>query len=209
MLTTITSTMKTESFTEQLITLLKNAQTELEEFQVQLALGKAEASDKYEEIKGRFRQRLQDGRLKAIALKDKTRKIQNVFEELEVQLALGKAETREAFLDQKKRILKALSDLENILKNENIADDVYAELIHEGEKLKIKLEMLQLHFHLGKADLADLLAEKKAAFNRYLHELKTKLSEEKNTIVSASGHVKTELESAYSHLKKAFVHSSK
>lgn len=98
---------------------LKNAATKLEELQVQSALGKAELSDKLEEIKKETKDKvnhlkwdvnsvIEDGKEAYNHLKTK-------MEHLQVQLALGKAETADELHEQKKKITTAIHDIKHLI----------------------------------------------------------------------------------------------
>jgi len=116
--------MKTENssatFTEKIIDGLRNAATELEKFQVQASLGKAEAKDKYEEARKKMYGFIHEAKMHidettSIA-KEKAKDIKPLLESLEVQFALGKAETKEIWEEQRKKFAKALSELEMYFK---------------------------------------------------------------------------------------------
>jgi hypothetical protein len=201
--------MEKTTFIEKMTTLLRRAQTELEEFQVQLSLGKSEASDKYQDAKTKFKQLLEKNHLRPVDLKEKKVELQNILEDLQVQLSLGKAESIEEFRKQKVCILKSISHLESSLKSNNMMDETYAELLHEAEIFKIKLEMLQLHFYLGKADFKDAINKTGTEFSEHLQRMKHKFTANTTSILKESDHFKAELESAYFHLKNAFIHATK
>jgi hypothetical protein len=59
-------------FVDKVIGALRKTAIELEESRVQLALGKAEAQDKYEEIKKKFNLFIHDSRYKIKGVKEKT-----------------------------------------------------------------------------------------------------------------------------------------
>lgn len=197
--------METAKIASKLINGIKKAQVDLEEFQLQLALGKAEAKDTYEDAKKTFNRLVHQAKRKVNEIKGKKDEIQVRLEELQVQLALGKAETLDAFDEQKKRITKAISNLEKALKENKFAAEVQAKLQHEIEKFKIKLEILRLRFELGKLDIKDEFEEKKAAFLKQLQKTKDKISDNGKGFSERSEHFQTEMKVAYRHLKKAFI----
>ena len=96
---------------------LKKAAVELEKFQVQATLGKAEAKDKYAEARKKFNANLQD--VKRIA-KDKYKDLKPLVESLQVQFTLGKAETKEVLKEQRKKFSKAIAGLEAYFKKEKV-----------------------------------------------------------------------------------------
>lgn len=104
---------------DEVINFLKQAVNKIEELQVQTALGKAELSDKFEEIKKEAKEKISD--IKNEVYKEITEDKSEFnhakakVEHLEVQLALGKAETEDLLKEQKKNFKAAISDIKNIL----------------------------------------------------------------------------------------------
>ena len=91
-------------FVDKVIGALRKSAIELEEFQVKAALGKADAQDKYEDVKKKFNVFIHESEFKVNGIKEKIEELNTKFDELRVQLALGKAETKEIFKKQKKQI---------------------------------------------------------------------------------------------------------
>ncbi len=188
-----------------LISGIKKAQVDLEEFQLQLALGKAEAKDKYEDVKKKFNKMVHETKLKVNELKGEKDELQSRLEELQLQLALGKADTIDAFNEQKKKITRALNNLEKELENNPFTAEVHTKLQHEIERFKIKLEILRLHFELKKSDIKEEFEAKKAEFLKQVEKMKTKISDNKSMVSNKAENFSTEIKNAYKHLKKAFV----
>ncbi len=101
---------------DSLIDNLKKATSEFENLQVQMALGKAEAKDKYDEFSKNVNNIIQEAKTKFFNQKDKVERLKGKFEHLQLQFALGKAETKEAIAEQKKNIIAAIHDVEKIIK---------------------------------------------------------------------------------------------
>lgn len=99
-------------FGDNLIAAIKKAAVELEAAQVQIALGKAEAKDKAEEIKNKFKGMLQDAKNTAYLQESKFEKLKGKLENLEVQLALGKAVAKDVIAEQKKKISHTIHEIE-------------------------------------------------------------------------------------------------
>jgi len=106
----------TKTTTEKIIDGLRQAATELEKFQVQATLGKAEAKDKYEEARKKFQGYIHDAKVRIEETKSSAKEIKPLLEALQVQFALGKAETKEVLEEQRKKFAKMLSELENYFK---------------------------------------------------------------------------------------------
>jgi len=195
--------MSAKKFGDELIAKLRRTTADLEEFQVQLALGKAEAHDKYEELKKKFNRTLHTVKTKAGTTgRKKAEDLVADIEELQVQLALGKAETKDAFETQRKKIMRAINRLESTLMAKAGAAEVEAneKLNHDMHAFRIKLEMLRLQYELGKLEAKDKFEERKHRLDEKLANLKSRL----NSRPLSSKNRKEELKDAYKHLKKAF-----
>ena len=104
-------------FGDNLISAMKKAAGELEDFQLQLSLGKAEAGEKVDEVKAKFKSIIQEAKLKVIAGDEKLQPVKGKLENLELQLALGKAEAKDVFEEQKKNISHTIHDIETFFKS--------------------------------------------------------------------------------------------
>jgi ribosomal protein L29 len=104
---------------DKTIDFLKNTVVSLEELQVQASLGKAELSDKFEEIKkdslNKFNnlksgvnRLVSDGKDTYLDLKEK-------LDHFEVQLALGKAETMDEINHQKKNLINTINKIKKVI----------------------------------------------------------------------------------------------
>ncbi|MBK6834654.1 MAG: hypothetical protein IPG89_10410 [Bacteroidetes bacterium] len=104
---------------DNVLSFLKQAVTKIEELQVQTALGKAELSEKFEEIKKEAREKVNDIKAKVTSEfneeKEEFNHVKGKLEHLEVQLALGEAETMDALKEQKKNFKETVNDIKNML----------------------------------------------------------------------------------------------
>lgn len=202
--------METEqkTITDKIVEGLKKATVEIEEFQLQFALGKADAKDVYEDLKRKFNLKMHDLKQTAHKLKDQVSddadKLKAAFEELQLQLALGKADTKDLFEEQRKSILKALHKIESAIKENETANSYYVKLLEEIEKFKIKLEILRLRFELKKFDVSSELEGRKSEFNKLVNEIRTKMMYKESNGKKQVQHFKDEISEAYLHLKNAF-----
>ncbi|MFI5163875.1 MAG: hypothetical protein ACHQHP_01365 [Bacteroidia bacterium] len=202
-------TIEQTPLSEKIITGIKKAIVELEKFRLQAALGKAEASDVYEEAKKQFNKYVQEAKIyldnvKGLA-KEKAIELKTALEILQVQLALGKAESKEVFEAQWKKISKALNELEMLIRKNKTTDEYYAKLLMEVEKFKIKMDILKLRYELNKLDAREEFEEKKKDFSERLSVLKKRLIRKEEEAENKWEHFRDEISDAYSHLKKAFV----
>lgn len=191
---------------DKLIAQIKKSASQLEELQVQLALGKAEAADAYEEAKKKFRTRLRGAKKKIM---DTEAGIENAIladiGELEVQLALGKAETSDEFNDQKKKILKLVNRIDKVLHGKPTGEPMDEKFRHELETFRLKLELLEVHYDLGFLDARDTLEEKKHELQSVLAKLKVRYGIQKEETKSDLEKWDDELKKAYRNLKKVFL----
>lgn len=189
-------------FVDKVIGALRKSAVELEEFQVQAALGKAEAKDKYEEVKKKFNLFIHDSEFKIKDVKQKIEELNAKFDELRVQLALGKAETKEIFKKQKKQMLSTLHDIEVKIKANETLNRMYALTLIEIEQFKIQLEILEQRFDKDKKEAKDSFEKGKQDFNSFIDKFKGKYGKKKE--VSKLEHFQGEISEAFDHFKKAF-----
>lgn len=209
--TTIRSSPNGEkvSFSDTIIKGLKKAATELEEFRLQSALGKAEAKDAFEVAKKMFNKYVHETKIRIDDArnisKERYTQLKTALETLQVQLALGKAETKEAFEHQRKKIVLALNALEMVLRKNKTSDKYYAKLQIEVKKFNIKLDILKLRFELNKLGVRSDFDHKKIDFSDKLVNIKKRLLKKEKEIENRWEYFNNEITVAYSHLKRAFV----
>lgn len=174
--------MKTQEdnrFVEKVIGALRKTAAELEAFQVQAALGKAEAKDKYEEVKKKFNVFIHDSEHQIQGVRENIDDLHTKFDELRVQLALGKAETMDAFKKQKKALLKTIHDIEVKIKTNDFLKRMYALTLIEIEQFKIQLEILEQRFSADKAKAKSTFEKGKDDFSAFINRMKDKYSGKK------------------------------
>ncbi|WP_299124239.1 hypothetical protein [uncultured Winogradskyella sp.] len=195
-------TAQNTHFIDKIVDALKKAAVELEEFQVKAALGKAEAQDKYEELKKKFNLFIHESKTKVNTGKERVDDIHSKFDELRVQLALGKAETLEKFEAQKKQLLLTLHELEVKIKTNEKFKRMYAMVLIEIEKFKVSLDILEEKFKQGKTDVKVSFEKGKEEFKRFVDDFKEKYSKKEETKWE---HFQNEISEAFTHFKRAFV----
>ncbi|WP_439152836.1 hypothetical protein [Winogradskyella sp.] len=198
-------TMEETRFIDNIVETLRKAAIEIEELQVQAALGKAEAKDKYEEIKKKFNLVLHEAKSKIDSGKEKVEDIDTKFDELRVQLELGKAEGLDAFKEQKKGLLNKLHEIEVKIKTNKRLNDIYAFILLEIEKFKLKLEVLEQKFETGKESAKTSFEKGKTEFNTFIENIKAKYGKKEETKWE---HFQDEISEAFTHFKKAFIQPS-
>lgn len=198
--------METKSLTDKVVSGFTKAATELEKFQLQFALGKAEAKDKYEDVKKQFNQTVHKAKLKAIKVKEKADDLHGLFDELMLQLALGKAETKDAFIAQQKKINAKMHDIEVYIKSQPKLMKIYDKLLEEFEKLKIRLEILAVNFKISRLTTKDSIEQRRKEMDVIIKGLQDSLKKYKKPVEKTKWeHFESEMGEAYKHLKAAFV----
>jgi hypothetical protein len=193
-------------FADKVADKLRKAAVELEEFQLQAALGKAEAENKYEEAKKKFHSVIHETKVSADtnleAGKEKIDEVNAKIDQLKVQLALGKADTLDAFKEQKRKILDAAHELEVKIKTNDKLNRAYTYTLIELDMFKVQLEILEDKFQEGKKDVKDAFNRGKEKLNSFIDKLKAESDEDK--IESRWEHFQDEMSDAFSHLRNAF-----
>lgn len=189
-------------FVDKVIGALRKSATELEEFQVKAALGKAEAQDKYEEVKKKFNLFIHDSEFKIKGIREKIEELHAKFDELRVQLALGKAETKEIFKKQKKQLLKTIHNIEVKIKTNDTLNRMYALTLIEIEQFKIQLEILEQKFTKDKPEAKESFEKGKKDFNSFIDKFRGKYEKKKEE--TKLEHFQNEISEAFDHFKKAF-----
>jgi hypothetical protein len=197
--------MEKTKLADEVIKGFRKAATELEKFQLQFALGKAEAKDKYEELKKDFNARLHAAKLKAIKGKEHAQKLHQLIDELQVQLALGKAETKDAFDKQRKKINATMHEIELWIKAHPALLNAYDNLLEEFEKIRIKLEILWVNYKISRLTTKDSIEKRRAEMDKIMADLKASVTKQKKQKESKWQHFGSEMSEAFTHLKAAFV----
>jgi hypothetical protein len=202
----MTTTHIERSLVDFIINGLKKAAGELEELQVQIALGKAEAKDLFENVKKELHTQIQQLKLKIRLAKtnEDVLPVVNALEHLQVQLALGLAESKEAFEEQRRNIEQSLHELESRLKHGAPGRQV-ARIQLEIEKFKAKLQLISLGYQLKKISLEYDLKQKRTEFEHKLASIKTKLSVKEEHARNKWQHYKDEIKDAFDHLRSTFL----
>ncbi|MFT5847276.1 MAG: hypothetical protein ACJARX_002018 [Psychroserpens sp.] len=195
-------TAQNTHFIDKIVEALKKTTIEIEEFQVKAALGKAEAQDKYEELKKKLNLFIHDSKFKAKTGKEKADNLHTKFDELRVQLALGKAQSLETFKEQKKQLLLKLHEIEVEIKTNETFKRMYAIVLIEIEQFKISLEILEEKLNQGKTDTKASFEKGKQEFKKFVDDFKSNYTKKEETKLE---HFQSEISEAFTHLKQAFV----
>ncbi len=128
------------------------ARQALDELALQLSLGKAEARDKFEEVKKEFSAKLIELRsmLQAEAQQKAIVDLLSKIVELETALLTGKVDSPRAFNVQRRTLVAITEKVEAAIGNKLSRVPALSEFIHEIEILRLKLEILRLKFTVKK-----------------------------------------------------------
>jgi gas vesicle protein len=196
-------TMGTTSYKDKLGRFIQKAQSEIDELRLKIALGKMDGADLFEDMKKELRESVSE--FNAAFDKEKmaaTETIIKGIETLQLQLALGKAEALDAYEGQKEKILHSITQLENELKENRseLMADARMKIQNELEKFRLKMEILQIRYELGKIDLKDNIEEKKSKFKKEFDQLIENLKDESSEQLAEYG---KDLKEAYEKLRKS------
>jgi predicted nucleic acid-binding Zn-ribbon protein len=189
-------------FIDKVIDALRKTAVNLEELQVKAALGKADAKDKYEEIKKDFNLFIHESEFKIKGVKQNMEELKTKFEELRVQLALGKADTIDVFKKQKKQLLTTLHEIEVKIKSNETLNRMYAVSLIEIEQFKIQLEILEQKYKQDKKETKSSFEKGKDEFNAFIDKFKEKYGKKKEE--TKFEHFQNEISEAFTHFKNAF-----
>ncbi len=109
-------------FGDNVVSFFKNATTKLEVLQLQAALGKAELTEKWEDVKDKakdeFYQLKSDVNASIDRNKEKYQHLKAKMEHLELQLALGEAESDDLIKEQQKKLVDAFRDVKSLIEKD-------------------------------------------------------------------------------------------
>jgi hypothetical protein len=136
---------------------LLTAQQEIDELMLQLALGKAEAKDKFEELKKDFKASIASLKLQMLSFTGAglTKKTNEAIAQLEAALEKPAVNNLVDFDAQRTKLLTLVETIQNDVEHWLKDNKLSHEFINEFEKFKLKLEILKLKFALKKFEVKD------------------------------------------------------
>lgn len=96
---------------------LKKFTGKLEQLQLEISLGKAEAKDKLDEYQKNLKDFLRDSKLDLQNGTGLIGKVRQEAEELEVKMELGKMEAKEYVSEHKKQLFNSINKIDKMLEN--------------------------------------------------------------------------------------------
>lgn len=186
--------------------LLKDQQ-ELDSLAVQLSLGKAEAKDKFEEVKKQIRKSIQEFKITIDSeykqSNEWTHSIDVKLMELESLLSKGMADSKEIFSEQKKGILKAIEGLESEIKKNSEVVKLTTYFTTSLKKAKLQMELFEKEMEGKKIVLTELFKNEMKIAKEKITSISERLEEKKEAVKLKAENFDVEIRLAYDHLKKA------
>jgi len=188
---------------DQLGKLIRKAEKELDELRLKISLGKMDGADLFEDMKkeltmsfNKIREELNNDS------KEVAESVKVGIEGLQLQLALGKADALDAYELQKKKIGESINQLENTIRDttNRISYDTRIKIQNELEKFRLKMEVLQIRYELGRLDLKDNVESKKQKFKKEFDQLLESMKDEASEKAEVYGN---KLRNAYDALRKS------
>ena len=154
-----------------------------DEIRVQLNLGAAEASQRYQEEKKEVSQWVHNMEQKLRENSDATtEKLKIKLEELKLQAALGKAEAEDEFREQRKKFNQSLHDAKR--EAEKLSKDANEKAKELGEEAsgylsawQTQFELFQVQMNLAAKDARDKWGEEKVKFQSWLDGVDNQLED--------------------------------
>ncbi|GCC50019.1 hypothetical protein SanaruYs_02340 [Chryseotalea sanaruensis] len=181
------------------------AQQEIDDLILQLALGKAEAKDKFEELKKDFKASMASLKLQVISFTGSgvNKKTQDAIEQLENVLEKPEANGLIEFEAQRTKLLALVETIQNEVEEWLSNKQLSHEFINEFEKFKLKLEILNLKFALKrfevKDSVQDFFKDSAKALHRIVDSAEDSIAEGEDVWIKA----KKTIHDTYKSLKKA------
>ncbi len=195
--------MNPTSFKEQLGRLINKAEAEIDELKLKISLGKMNGADLFEEMKKDLHTAFHkiSHEIKSESRELSENIIKNI-EELQLQLALGKADALDAYEDQKKKINQAIHLLEHEIRDtrSKLSYEAKLKIQNELEMFRLKMEVLQIRYELGRLDLKDSVENRKQEFKKEFDQLLSNIKEEGKDKIEEYGN---NLREAYESLRKS------
>jgi hypothetical protein len=177
------------------------ARQELDELALQLSLGKAEAKDKFEEIKKGFRVKLNELRriIQADSKENAGKDLISKIVALETILFADRADSPHAFNTQRRVLATHISKLQEVIARRFSSVPAIHEFVYEIEILRLKLEVLRLKFAVRKFKIKNSF---RAGMDKAVGVVHAAESKVRNTR-DRYRNFRDEIGLAYEHMRKA------
>jgi hypothetical protein len=184
---------------------ITQAKAFLEELEVQMALGKAEAKDAFQSERKNLsnflsKQKVRLRETEKISVEHK-KGLLSSLENLEAQLVMDLPSTKGKFDKLKKETLEKIYLLEANLFEAH--DDVSTHMQEELDSFKVKLDAYRVQLALGDISDQEALAKRKSELQGTIDELRKMLQKE-TSAGDRMDHFAGEISESFEHMKKAF-----
>jgi hypothetical protein len=177
----------------------------LEEMQVQMALGKAEAKEAFEREQKNFQKFLNQQKVEMKKLKEMNEEnlteLSQKFNALEALIEKDLPHSKRKFDAMKKETLQAIYELEYEIKK--TFGNVNAEMQNRLDDFKVKLDGYRIQLALSNFDDEALLETRKEELQKAIDEIQAKMNEESEAKGKVENFVE-EISESFDHMKKAF-----
>jgi hypothetical protein len=181
---------------------LQTARQELDELTVQLALGKAEARDKFDEIKRDFLKRIQELN-QTLGIDGNTNEVNQKIEALEEHLRVNEANTKDSWDNRIKNIFTSLEEVKSVFAKKLKTVHLNTNFEHEVEMFTLKLEILRLKFGLKKFEVKEGFRSRMETARKAIESLAGKVGGGIKGNQRKLSDFRDEAQIAYKHFRKA------
>ncbi|MCR9286877.1 hypothetical protein OAF63_00135 [Saprospiraceae bacterium] len=177
----------------------------LEEMQVQMALGKAEAKDAFEREQKNFKkfinhQMTEMKKLEKVS-EEHVSELSQKFNNLEALITQEIPHSKRKFDTMKKNTLQAIYELEFQIKT--TFGDVDVDLQKRLDEFKVKLDGYRIQLALSNFDDEAVLVNRKEELQKAIDDIQAKMNEEEESKGKVENFVE-EITESFDHMKKAF-----
>jgi hypothetical protein len=180
---------------------LQQARQELDELTVQLALGKAEARDKFEEIKQDFLKRMHDWN--HVFGIDGNPEVNQKIAALEEHLRMEEKNAKGTWDNRIKSIFASLEAVKSVIIRKIKSAHQESDIEHDVEIFKLKLEILRLKFGLKKFELKKEFHTRMDAAKKTIESVVDKVGVPIKDGKRKFSDFRDEAQIAYKHFRKA------
>jgi len=183
--------------------LLKDQQ-ELDSLAVQVSLGKAEARDKFREVKSELKEKIQDFKKLLSSEYNKTTDwVKNTLEELDRLESTLEESIEEDFEASKVNIIEKIDNVKELLAENPQAEKLLLMFSTYYEKSKLQLEVLEQSAQDKKAELTESYRHNMEEAGKSATALIEKFNDKKEEAEIRVEIFKEEIDLVYQHLKRA------
>lgn len=186
---------------------LVKGQQELDELALQISLGKAEASDKFEEYKKDFKRNIHDYKE---FLKSEFKHDLKIAEEtidkltdLEAILEKGKAESKKIYEEQKQNISEGIENVKTSIKTNPSVLKVENFFTSVSERMRLQMALLSMDIDSKKTELTKEFKDEMNSAKAKFYNVSDNIKRKANDAETKLEHFTDEIKQSFNHLTKA------